>query len=232
MTYWDWTIDSDDLSQSPVLSPDTTKGFGGNGLNGGFVSPSRPNPLTMCVMDGAFANFTVAFYGGSLRPHCLNRGFNDGANTLFGKYQQQEYNASKISQILRDNKNFSTFATQLENEPHGAIHQTIGGDMIPSTSPNGKLAIVSITLNKALMFRQDPLFFLHHGQIDRLWWMWQQEDLSVRSQDFSGIRILPTGEVASESASLFDILPMLGLAEDVAVQDVMSTNTTLLRYRY
>lgn len=137
MPYWDWTIDSKDMSKSPVFSNDKTRGFGGNGLNGGFGSPARPNPLTMCVLDGAFNNFTVQYYDNTLRPHCLNRGFNDGLGQA-GKFQGNSYSPQVVSKIINTSMNFSTFATDLENGPHGAIHQAVGGDLIPSTSPNGK----------------------------------------------------------------------------------------------
>ncbi|KAK1497048.1 hypothetical protein CTAM01_08060 [Colletotrichum tamarilloi] len=137
MTYWDWTLDSEDMSKSPVFSNDTTIGFGGNGLNGGLVSPTRPNPLTMCVIDGAFANFTVSYYTTTALSHCLNRGFNDGIGVNAGPYEGGLYSLEKISGIIKTSSNFSTFATTLENGPHGAIHSAVGGDLFPSTSPNG-----------------------------------------------------------------------------------------------
>ncbi|KAK1625228.1 monooxygenase [Colletotrichum phormii] len=214
MTYWDWTLDSEDMSKSPVFSNDTTAGFGGNGLNGGWVAPTRPNPLTMCVIDGAFANFTVSYYTTTTLSHCLNRGFNDGIGVDAGPYEGGLYSPEKISGIIETSGNFSTFATALENGPHGAIHSAVGGDLFPSTSPN------------------DPLFFLHHVQIDRLWWLWQQADLTSRALDFSGQRNLPSGEADTRPASLNDTLPTLGLAVDIPIQQVMSTTTDLLYYKY
>lgn len=87
----------------------------------------------------------------------------------------------------------------------------------------------SISLANCL---EDPLFFLHHVQIDRLWWLWQQEAPESRTQDFSGIRILETGQVDERPASLNDSMPMLNLAPDIAIQRVMSTKTDLLQYEY
>ncbi|VZI11919.1 unnamed protein product, partial [Fusarium fujikuroi] len=150
MPYWDWTIDSKDMSKSPIFSKDKIRGFGGNGLGGGFVNLGRPNPSTMCVLDGAFNNFTVQYHDQTSRPHCLNRGFNDEL-TPAGKFQGDSYSPHAVSKIMRDSKNFTTFTRDLENGSHGAIHQAIGGDIVSSTSPN------------------NPVFFLHHAQIDRLW---------------------------------------------------------------
>ena len=38
---------------------------------------------------------------------------------------------------------------------HNVIHRWVGGDMRTGTSPN------------------DPIFFLHHCNVDRIWWIWQ-----------------------------------------------------------
>jgi tyrosinase len=38
---------------------------------------------------------------------------------------------------------------------HNLVHRWVGGDMLPGTSPN------------------DPVFWLNHCNIDRLWWIWQ-----------------------------------------------------------
>lgn len=47
------------------------------------------------------------------------------------------------------------FARALERRPHNSGHRWIGGDMASMASPN------------------DPAFWLHHAQIDRIWSMWQ-----------------------------------------------------------
>lgn len=77
----------------------------------------------------------------------------------------------------------------------------------------------------------EPLFFLHHPQIDRLWWTWQQQDPARRLVEYSG-QHLPWGGKEFVPASSNDTLNMLGLAEDVLVRDVLSTTGPLLCYRY
>ena len=74
----------------------------------------------------------------------------------------------------------------------------------------------------------DPIFFLHHAQLDRLWWRWQQENLTIRLKDYSGKHMFnSTGE-----ASLSDALMFAGFTEDKTVLDVMDTQGDLLCYRY
>ncbi|WP_114284962.1 tyrosinase family protein [Candidatus Halocynthiibacter alkanivorans] len=51
--------------------------------------------------------------------------------------------------------NYFGFSTELETGPHNRGHVWIGGDMASMASPN------------------DPAFWLHHAQIDRIWSMWQ-----------------------------------------------------------
>lgn len=63
--------------------------------------------------------------------------------------------ASNIPAIL-DVGDFPTFTSSLE-AVHGGVHVWVGGSMsqVP-TAP------------------ADPIFWMHHANIDRLWWQWQQ----------------------------------------------------------
>lgn len=73
--------------------------------------------------------------------------------------------ASKLSSIssigeraqdaVNNTHDFETFRSRLEGA-HGSIHVWVGGHMSVMTSPN------------------DPIFFLHHANIDRLWSKWQE----------------------------------------------------------
>ena len=57
---------------------------------------------------------------------------------------------------------FTSFTDTLENGPHGEVHVEVG-------VVNGvREAMAKITVSPA-----DPLFWLHHAQIDRLWAQWQ-----------------------------------------------------------
>ncbi|SRR5260221_7454676 len=52
---------------------------------------------------------------------------------------------------------FTLFQRTLEGAVHGSVHNAVGGDMASSASPT------------------DPLFWLHHANIDRLWAEWQKK---------------------------------------------------------
>lgn len=52
----------------------------------------------------------------------------------------------------------NAFESQLESASHNPIHNLIGGEMANMTSP------------------RDPIFYLHHANIDRLWHAWALPD--------------------------------------------------------
>ena len=74
----------------------------------------------------------------------------------------------------------------------------------------------------------DPIFFLHHAQLDRLWWLWQQAQPNNSTFEYTGHHMTNS----SGNASLEDRLFMDTLAVDVSVEDVMSTKGKCLCYEY
>ena len=76
---------------------------------------------------------------------------------------------ASVSEALGKSR-FSTFRPALEagaglsvgnNNMHNGVHPWVGGDMGAMSSPN------------------DPLFFMHHAQIDRIWAIWQRKHPGV-----------------------------------------------------
>lgn len=81
----------------------------------------------------------------------------------------------------------------------------------------------------------DPVFFLHHTQVDRLWWIWQNRDPQTRLKEFHGpaenFKHHDHGDLVSTSSKT-DLLPMAGLVGDTSVDDVMDTVGGYLCYVY
>lgn len=87
----------------------------------------------------------------------------------------------------------------------------------------------------------DPIFFLHHTNLDRLWWEWQKVNLTARLTDMGGRNIMDNATLSSEtnkwlypSAALLDydgdpanvttlnhVLWMVDIMPNVTVADVM-----------
>jgi tyrosinase len=88
---------------------------------------------------------------------------------------------------------FSAFQRTLEGAVHGLVHNAVGGTMAGPSSPG------------------DPLFFLHHANIDRLWSEWQATH---------------PAQAPSNKTEILQPKPLLG----VAVSKVLTIKT--LGYRY
>ena len=74
----------------------------------------------------------------------------------------------------------------------------------------------------------DPIFFLHHTQLDRLWWLWQVRQPDGGLTAFGG----PKLRQSIEMASLEDLIQMQSLAEPVKVAEVMDIKGDFLCYDY
>ncbi|KAI0490216.1 Di-copper centre-containing protein [Xylaria cf. heliscus] len=204
--YWDWTRDVQNVSQSSIWDP--VSGVGGNGDPEKTENAGRY--LRKCVSDGPFADIRPAYIQGEYVDHCLSRNFNDGINEpgdMLGRYY-----TSQVIDVIESLGDYNSFRIMLESGPHGAIHSAVGGDLSPNTSPN------------------DPLFFLHHSQIDRLWYLWQQQDPETRNSDFNGSKTQDYENPGE--ATLEDVLAMMGLAPDVKVKDVMTPGQSLTCFTY
>jgi tyrosinase len=129
---------------------------------------------------------------------------------------------------------YDRFNNQLENGPHAAVHQGVAGgfrglgDLGPASSPNGQsIQLASLVGPHWHEWSADPIFFLHHTNVDRIWWQWQQQDPQTRTFAYGG----SIGE-NGPTADLDDILPMQGLAPDSAVREYMDVNSAHLCYTY
>ncbi|KAI1146253.1 putative tyrosinase [Nemania diffusa] len=201
LPYWDWTQDWANLTQAPIWG--SVEGFGGNG------DSDHPAPVGdgYCVQNGPFAGLQVQYYNEDSRPHCLSRGFLVAEEYLehFGAHR---LNSSAIAGAL-DIPDYFRFLSMLEDGPHSAIPILVRGDFSSFTAPN------------------DPIFFLHHAQIDRLWWQWQSAR-PERALAYHG----PSRYNSTIAAQLTDLIEMAELAPNIQVSSVMATNSGLLCYGY
>lgn len=196
--------------------------LGGNGL------PEIPIPAGSgggCVTSGPFKNMSVnlgpvslGLPGGltaangdglSYNPRCLKRDLTDYANRRFA-------NATSVARNILKPKDIYDFQMTMQGYPgsgdigvHGGGHYSMGGDP-------GRDLFVS---------PGDPLFYLHHANIDRTWWIWQLLDVKKRTgaEGISG-----TGTFLNTPPSpntTLDTMIDLGYAAGPAVpmRDLMST---------
>ncbi|KAI9598693.1 hypothetical protein BDF19DRAFT_431159 [Syncephalis fuscata] len=98
-----------------------------------------------CVVNGQFRNYKPMYP----QSHCLQRSWD--SDTRISAF----YSPQALSSLIATSTTFDQFRQRLESVPHGQVHVAIGMDMSTMYSSN------------------DPLFFLHHGFIDKLWADWQ-----------------------------------------------------------
>ncbi|KAJ3084140.1 hypothetical protein HK102_000753 [Quaeritorhiza haematococci] len=140
-------------------------------------------PGTGCITDGAFANWQRSLP----QPGCLRR---SGFRTM------RPFPSPEVLQNILDSTSspaftatsaYDMFRNKLE-VPHGAIHISFGGDMWGMESPN------------------DPIFWLHHGNIDRYWWIWQMRN-PANARSYNG-----------GNATLTDVMAPFGVSVDSALE--------------
>lgn len=168
--YWDWTQDAQNSATASVVFADDF--MGGNGVE---ADQWR-------VATGPFAhrngNWAVPSY-----PHDHLPG--PGLKRFFGRVVPTLPTAQDVATALEEEVFYDTppydcspftvgFRNRIEGwvtsrgdprirfpgaQLHNRVHLWVGGNMIPMTSPH------------------DPIFFLHHSYIDKLWADWQARQM-------------------------------------------------------
>lgn len=165
LPYWDWAADGNLPPASQPASPLWGAAcMGGQGSpigNGPFAfNSANPNSWRVRIEIGPTGQLRATNRG-------LRRAFAlpppTGARTL----PSTAFQAPALGIGVYDSANWDTSTTGFRNhvegwrggppgEPglHNRVHQWVGGDMTPSTSPN------------------DPVFYLNHCNVDRQWESW------------------------------------------------------------
>jgi tyrosinase len=222
MLYWDWGQSASDPLNAPIFSD--SAGLGGNGVSSPACQYIPGNRVArQCVVSGPFAQLRPAYYQGSTVPHSLHRCFNCGSPNMFN----ESWMTAVVFNVLLQST-YTRFSTELYIGPHLSIHDAIGGDFPTTTSPNG---ILPLTLNiEVLLTEIEPLFWPHHVQVDRIWWIWQNLDPANRMFQYEGKTVI--GNSPPTRAVMADVMHVLGLASDAPVSEVMNTEGGFLCYRY
>ncbi|ORY12449.1 hypothetical protein BCR34DRAFT_651193 [Clohesyomyces aquaticus] len=181
-----------------------------------------------CIATGPFKDYVNTIGPGEVNTeHCIDRQVNDCAS----KSAEQ-----KVVDSCMKMTNFEDAWNCLEGGPHTAGHGGIGGQMFNVFSSPG-----------------DPLFYLHHAWLDKLWWDWQSKSLPLRLKEMGGSNdassffaffgtnfTLPTNFTFPEPmpgdpgnvTTLGHVLTVQGIIPDATIGDVMDIQGGLLCYEY
>ncbi|OLN87075.1 Tyrosinase 9 [Colletotrichum chlorophyti] len=167
LPYWDEQRDLEVLGsiENASIWGADEYSFGSNGVN----STRGIN----CVVDGAFANTTLRMdqvFGVNLYDeYCLSRKFNQTA--------WETANQTHVD-VCFAKTNYDDANRCYLKLPHSSGHLASGGVMRNQNSSPG-----------------DPIFFLHHANVDRLWQRWQEANLTSRLTDIGGSIIPPESSI-------------------------------------
>ncbi|KAH7083569.1 hypothetical protein FB567DRAFT_87419 [Paraphoma chrysanthemicola] len=226
--YWNWFTHQNNLRKSPIFDgSDTSMGSDGifvkhNGSLGGagriflpsgegggciergpfkgLVTNLGPNSPTMAGEVKVNGTFTY-------NPRCLKRDLTTFASSNWLTLDNL-YNLT----LGAASKNVETFQNELQGRfndgflgLHAAGHFSIGGDAGDFfSSPN------------------DPVFFMHHSMLDRVWWIWQALHLDQAKTVAGTITLF--NNPPSRNATLKDVIQMNYLdLPNAKIEEVLST---------
>ncbi|KAJ7429737.1 Di-copper centre-containing protein [Mycena galericulata] len=238
--YWDWVEDSADVLHSTMFQdPDPVSGLGGWGDLANDIS----------VPDGGFSN-TSSFKLSYPSPHTLRRNFTlqpflnfplqgfltaaqeqTDANATFTPAQRDKL----VNGFVGDYRGFQKYFEGF-NGSHGAVHLMMGGDLAgicPGDAPPGCVGGPTFSAN-------EPLFWMHHAMVDKMWYDWQNAHPANTKEFFGGsvealenatyYNEFPNG--AAPFLTVNSTMPADGLFPEATIGSVMSTTDGMLCYVY
>ncbi|KAK7712880.1 Oligosaccharide translocation protein rft1 [Botryosphaeria dothidea] len=222
MLYWNWSLDasadqnSTFIFESEIFDP--FLGFGGNGPWAEATVEQNPLNLTGrtgggCVLDGPFV---YPFFRVNVGlPGCLKRDFTPWVMNSFAQQSLVDY--------VTGQPDYASFAYALEGIPsfsapniHGSGHFGVGG--------------VLGTIGDAANSPGDPLFYLHHTNLDRIFWEWQRKDLPARFHQVGGP--VEPFEYSGTNVTLDFEVNIGPLASNTTLEDLLNPQGGTLCYSY
>ncbi|KAF4637486.1 hypothetical protein G7Y89_g594 [Cudoniella acicularis] len=207
--YWNWGRTAADPINSPLFNGNDSS-MGGNGLpfnypgvkTKGFSKPYDIIPSAggggMVVSLGPISKMLSDIPnnprsdGFGSNPRCLRRDVN--------KFSAAVTTANYTYALITKNPKIEDFQQVMLGTPtkndwgvHLGGHYTIGGD------PGGDF----------YSSPGDPVFYMHHGMIDRIWWIWQMQDPENR------MNVLPSNPAANDTVNLKWLTPTVNTWDTV-----------------
>ncbi|EUC59434.1 tyrosinase tyrosinase: common central domain protein [Rhizoctonia solani AG-3 Rhs1AP] len=226
--YWD----VDDFEGSEIWDSDPESGLGS-------FSDDESDDYT--IHDGAI-DLELAYPV----PHRLRRHYIPYPYNISVPFNYNETSAvstispEEVDRLLsRPEGNYTAFQGYLESliGMHSSVHLMLGGDM-GTLCPKGTEGTEYCPAQRTATFStNDPVFHLHHGNIDRLWWLWQEKSETNKNayhggavQNVSSLDIYPTGQPPWLSKSTR--LPTAGMWDTYTIGETLDTRSWPFCYVY
>jgi tyrosinase len=78
--------------------------------------------------------------------------------------------------------------------------------------------------------RKEPLFYLHHAQVDHVYWQWQQKNPAVRLHEVGGKTI--RNDATSPNVTADFKVNLGAIAPSIPISDLLDTEGGVLCYTY
>lgn len=221
------------LGPALVLSPGTG---GGCVYNGPF---SEGTGYTVNLGPGGGFNVPLIPQYFQYNPRCLKRDLNP-------QVAQTHLTYNWTTATITNPHDIEIFQAILVGDPrypppirhdtglHGSGHQTLGMDGRFNQSPlQLLLRPLMLCLRGANFWSSpvDPAFFLHHGQIDRVYTIWQNTGPASREETIFGTLTI-INNPPSRNATLDDLLYTEPVGPNLPIKDALSTISGPFCYIY
>lgn len=164
LPYWNWAADAANPAGAALWNTNPAQRIyiGGDGTGPGGVVDTGPFANWTALIEDSAGNM-VPRPGGILRSLGTASGVpqfptaaqvNDAVQNM-AVYDTSPWRTASTGSFRNRLEGWAQNSGETGSQLHNRIHLWVGGDMGPGTSPN------------------DPVFFLHHCNIDRLWALWQ-----------------------------------------------------------
>ncbi|OHE93365.1 tyrosinase central domain-containing protein [Colletotrichum orchidophilum] len=227
--YWEWGFDVEDPAKSPVFDgSETSMGSDGASIphEGMHILQTFSNTTVIlepgsgggCVKTGPFSDMVVhvgprlLWQYGTATPLSVDKPTDDHPRCLkrdLNKHIASRYTSLRNStELILGYDNIEWFQAVMQGDDRytpGVELGVHGGD--PGADP--------------FISPGETAFFLHHGQIDRLYWIWKMLDFDNR-QNIFGTRTLQNNP-PSANATLDDIIDIAPIGGSAKLRDLLNT---------
>lgn len=195
LPYWDWTDHAGTqtlIFSDAYFGPNGGAGGAGGVVASGYFAFNAPSPLPAWWPSGLLgwriSSLLAEGEGTSLRRFLGNDELPPGVVDPFAGLATKSQVATLMGATLFEGAGGFRNQVEVSDPFHNFVHRWVSGHMETGASPN------------------DPLFFLHHCNIDRLWAMWQQDG-------HAGVAGYPSGTSYPRGHNLNDPMwPWVGTA--------------------
>ncbi|KAI2776679.1 Di-copper centre-containing protein [Daldinia loculata] len=214
---WEWGLDAGSVENSPLFDGSETS-LGSNGANVNTTNPGffPGGSGSGCVTQGPFINYTVNFGPNTAKdplaynPRCLKRDLNTQICAQWASLQN-------TTETILESPDIALFQANLQGDfrwpearkwgfaVHGGGHFAIAGD------PGGDFYFSPL----------EPGFYQHHGQIDRMYFIWQNLDWENR-QTMAGT-ITMMNMPGSRNGTLDDVLDISPVGGSFKYRELLDT---------